>query len=196
MARQGAFWLARAPATSKCCVGALPERRLLHSTAPGFRRSRAIRFDMLDAVAPPPLSPANVSFREDVRQLRTAEMGREADLTEAPTQLPLWLLADNRGNFSKGPRPSPLRLSDHVARDDELLDLGRALVDAEQADVAVEALHAVLRDVAGPAVDLHGPSATLPTISEAYILQQAASVATSRPASLRRAVSSTMQRAA
>src|SRR5215211_4807350 len=113
MARQGDFWLARAPTASKCCVGALPERRLFHSTAPGFRRSRAIRFDMLDAVAPPPLSPANVSFREDVRQLRTAEMGREADLSRMLVGVPLLARSGSQaeGRFLSASRRS---MGDHV----------------------------------------------------------------------------------
>jgi hypothetical protein len=46
-------------------------------------------------------------------------------------------------------------LAQHLARDDQLLDLRGALVDAEQAHVAVEALDRVVRDVAGAAVDLH-----------------------------------------
>src|SRR5690554_6785384 len=45
-----------------------------------------------------------------------------------------------RRRASEHPRP----LLDHVARDHELLDLAGALVDAEQAHVAVEALHDVL----------------------------------------------------
>src|SRR5580658_2606760 len=46
--------------------------------------------------------------------------------------------------------------AEHFAGDDELLDLAGALVDAEQADVAVEALDRDAAHVAGTAVDLHG----------------------------------------
>ena len=44
----------------------------------------------------------------------------------------------------------------HVSGDDELLDLAGAFVEAQQADVAVEALDCVFGHVAGAAVDLHG----------------------------------------
>src|SRR4051812_2067991 len=43
----------------------------------------------------------------------------------------------------------------HFPGDDHLLDLTGALVDAEDAHVAVEALDAVVGDVAGAAEDLH-----------------------------------------
>src|SRR5688500_5661856 len=43
-----------------------------------------------------------------------------------------------------------------LAGDDHLLDLAGALVDAEDAHVAVKALDPVLGDVAGAAEDLHG----------------------------------------
>src|SRR5690606_10185645 len=52
-------------------------------------------------------------------------------------------------------RLSVLDLADHVAGDDHLLDLGGALVQAEQAHVAVEPLDGVLADVTGAAMDLH-----------------------------------------
>src|SRR5574337_1793662 len=47
--------------------------------------------------------------------------------------------------------------TDHVAGDHQLLDLGGAFKEAEQAHVAVEALDAVFGQVAGAAEDLHGP---------------------------------------
>src|SRR5205807_4825185 len=49
------------------------------------------------------------------------------------------------------------RLAHHVARDDDLLDLAGALVETEQPDIAIEALDAVVGDIAGAAVDLHRP---------------------------------------
>src|SRR5215472_14522098 len=39
----------------------------------------------------------------------------------------------------------------HLARDNDLLDLGGALVDAQEAHVAIETLHLVFRHVARPA---------------------------------------------
>src|SRR6516164_9614033 len=62
------------------------------------------------------------------------------------------------GGTSRMPsiRMSPAAgLLDHVSSNDNLLDLAGAFVQAEQAHVAVEALDAVFRDVAGAAVDLH-----------------------------------------
>src|SRR5690606_6344023 len=52
-------------------------------------------------------------------------------------------------------RLAVLDLADHVAGDDHLLDLRGALVQAEQAHVAVEPLDGVLADVTGAAMDLH-----------------------------------------
>src|SRR5687768_2524192 len=52
------------------------------------------------------------------------------------------------------PRLSP-RALEHVAGDDELLNLARALVEAEKPHVAIETLDDGLLHVARPAVDLH-----------------------------------------
>ena len=43
------------------------------------------------------------------------------------------------------------------AGDDDLLDLAGAFIDAEDAHVAIEALNAIVGDIAGPTKDLHGP---------------------------------------
>src|SRR5450830_1812387 len=45
---------------------------------------------------------------------------------------------------------------DHVAGNDDLLDLRGALVNAEQAHVPIKTLGRIFADVAGAAVDLHG----------------------------------------
>ena len=47
------------------------------------------------------------------------------------------------------------RVADHVARDERLLNLARAFIDAEQSHVAIEALDSILFHVAGAAEDLH-----------------------------------------
>src|SRR6185369_14622868 len=50
---------------------------------------------------------------------------------------------------------SASQLAHHVARDDELLDLSGAFINAKQPDVAVEALDAVIADVPGATENLH-----------------------------------------
>src|SRR5215471_2542933 len=50
---------------------------------------------------------------------------------------------------------SRFRSANHIARDHELLDLAGPLVDAEEADVPIEALDSVVTDIAGAAMNLH-----------------------------------------
>ena len=52
-------------------------------------------------------------------------------------------------NDSIRPARALIRRAQHVARDDQLLDLAGSLVEPEQPDVAVEALDAEIGDVAG-----------------------------------------------
>src|SRR5687768_186404 len=59
-----------------------------------------------------------------------------------------------RSSWAMLPRLSSRALQ-HVARDDELLDLARAFVEAEKPHVAVEPLDDGLLHVARAAVDLH-----------------------------------------
>ena len=69
-----------------------------------------------------------------------------------------------------------------IARDHDLLDLAGAFVDAEDAHVAIEALDAVIGDIAGAAENLHRACRRRgPTISEAKYLAQAASIVTLSP---------------
>ena len=81
-----------------------------------------------------------------------------------------------------------------IPRDHHLLDLARALVDAEDAHVAVEALDAVVGDIAGAAEDLHRPVGDAADHLGGEVFGAAASSVTFSPASRLRAVSSTMQR--
>src|SRR5688572_3818434 len=60
------------------------------------------------------------------------------------------------GPVETAPRFVPAALPDRLAGDDELVDLAGAVVDAEHADVTVEALDAGNRDMAGAAEYLDG----------------------------------------
>src|SRR5438552_2845373 len=59
------------------------------------------------------------------------------------------------GWVPRSPRSSGVA-ANHVAGDDQLLDLAGALENAEQADIAVEAFDAVFGEIAGAAEDLQG----------------------------------------
>src|SRR5580658_8512712 len=66
---------------------------------------------------------------------------------------------DRAGAITRGLGPASKESAfraQHVAGDDELLDLARALIEAEEANVTIEALDAEIRDVARAAMDLHG----------------------------------------
>src|SRR5208282_4448995 len=55
-----------------------------------------------------------------------------------------------------GTAPSSFLSAQKIAGDDELLNLARAFIDAEDAHVAIEAFDAVIGDVARAAENLHG----------------------------------------
>ena len=49
-----------------------------------------------------------------------------------------------------------MRVADHVARDDSLLDLSRALVNTKQANIAIETFDLIFGHIAGASMNLHG----------------------------------------
>jgi hypothetical protein len=73
-------------------------------------------------------------------------------------------------------------VGERLPRDDELLHLGGAFVDAQGADLAVELLDGMPADHAEAAPDLHGRmSMTCCAVSVAVILAMAASRVTFAP---------------
>src|SRR5260221_9562073 len=59
-------------------------------------------------------------------------------------------------SMTRRPSSAPTLIREEVARDDQLLDLARPLVDAGDARIAVEVLDLDVLAVAHAAVDLHG----------------------------------------
>ena len=82
-------------------------------------------------------------LEDELRPVRRAAAGcRARRCRDAPYRLSSSApsLSPRAASLHDAPPPAPWRSGEHLARDDELLHFGRALVDAQRADLAVQPL--------------------------------------------------------
>src|SRR5258708_2683375 len=94
-------------------------------------------------------------YLEDWRPAFAVRRSSRARVTAAATKVRLMRTNRIGLSFAIISKRRSIGFAQHVAGNDQLLDLARAFVEPEQPDVAVEALDAEIGDVARAAMDLH-----------------------------------------